>query len=143
MKKGLSGRLALDSSSLLELVYSTPLGLRLKEALYQEDVEAYTSELGVAEVRYVLCRKIGWIQSEARAEKLFSSGYIAVEDCASLIRDASAYKCSRALSLADCFTLALAKKTVGKAVFARKEQELANEMEKLPFDVSIVFLEDF
>jgi len=33
MRKGLVGSLALDTSSLLELLFSTPHGIKLKEAL--------------------------------------------------------------------------------------------------------------
>jgi len=46
------------------------------------------------------------------------------------------------ISLADCFILALAKKLGCKALFARREVELKEEIEKQGFDIEIVFVEE-
>lgn len=143
MRKGLSGRLALDTSVLIELTFSTPQGLKLREALKDGSAEAYTAELNVAELRYVLCRRLGLVESGQRVDNLLASGYITVEDTSELILDASKYKCERAISLADCFCLALAHKSFHSAVFARRERDLVVEMRKNPFDVEILFLEDY
>ena len=142
MRKGLSGRLALDTSALIELILSTPIGLSLKEALKDGEVEVCTSELSIAELRYVLCRRLGLEESNARLDSLMASGYITVEDMAPLIPAASKYKCERAISLADCFCLALAHKSSCKATFAKREKELVMEMQKKPFDVEVFFLEE-
>jgi hypothetical protein len=66
-------------------------------------------------------------------DKLLASRYISVEDTHPLINEASKYKCERTISLADCFCLA----------FARKEKDLVKEMQRKPFDVEILFLEDY
>jgi len=143
MKRGLSGRLALDTSTLIELMFSTPSGIVLKEALKEGLVEACTTELSIAELRYVLCRRLGLAESNERIEKLLVSGYITVEDISTLIIDASRYKCERTISLADCFCLVLAHKSFCSCLFARKEKELAKEMQKKPFDIEVLFLEDY
>jgi len=143
MKKDLSGRLALDTSALIDLVFSTTTGLKLKRALKDGSVEAYTTEIHIAELRYILCRKIGLMGSNEKVDKLLASGYITVEDILPLILDASKYKCERAISLADCFCLALAHKYFYSAVFARREKDLVTEMQKKLFDVGILFLEDY
>jgi len=143
MKRDLSGRLALDASALIELVFSTPAGLKLREALKNEAIEAYTTEIGIAELRYVLCRRLGPVESRERVDKLLASGYIAIEDTATLIDDASKYKCERALSLADCFTLALAYKDYCSALFARREDELIQEIKRSPLETDVLFLEDY
>lgn len=143
MKKGLSGRLALDTSALIDLTFLTPAGFKLKEALKGGLVEAYTTELSIAELRYILCRRLGLIESNERADKLLASGYISVEDTHLLINDASRYKCERAISLADCFCLALARKSFCRALFAKEEKDLVREMQRKPFDVEILFLEDY
>ena len=52
-------------------------------------------------------------------------------------------KCERALSLADCFCLALARKLECNAIFAKREAELVKETRKKPFDTEVLFLEDF
>lgn len=143
MRRGLSGRLALDASTLIELIFSTLAGLKLKEAMRDGLIEAHTTELSIAELRYVLCRKLGLKESDGRVSKLLASGYIIVEDTPPLIMGASKYKCERAISLADCFCLALAHELFCGALFARRENDLVREMQKKPFDVEILFLEDF
>ena len=42
--------------------------------------------------------------------------------------------------MADCFTLALARKYVGRALFAKAEDELLREIERGAFDVDIIFV---
>jgi predicted nucleic acid-binding protein len=141
-KLDLKGKLAVDTSALIELLHSEPPGLKLKKALENDSAEAWTTELAIAELKYVLCRKTGWPQATERVEKLLASGYIKLEDTLPLIDTASKIKCQRAISLPDCFTIALAHQIAGNALFARKEQDLADEMQKEPFEVNILFLED-
>lgn len=143
MKGDLRGRLALDTSAMIELLHSTKAGLKLKEAIKSLSIDPLTTELHVAELRYILCRRLGLESSKERVDKLLASGYVTVEETSPLILDASTYKCKRAISLADCFCLALAKKSFGGAVFARRESDLATEMTKEQFDVEIFFLEDY
>jgi len=142
MKRDLSGRLALDASALIELVLSTSPGRKLREALKSGLVEAYTTELSIAELRYVLRRRLGINESSERVDKLLTSRYLAIEETSSLLVDASAYKCERAISLADCFSLALAHKLFCAALFARREKDLMSEMQRKPFDTEIIFLEE-
>ena len=138
----LKGKLAIDTSALIELLYCDSLGQRLKKALETDVIEAYITELAITELRYILCRKLGWPQSSEKVNKLLASGYFTVEDTSRLIDEAAKIKCKRAISLPDCFTLALAHKITCSALFARKEQELADEMKKKPFDVSLLFMEE-
>jgi hypothetical protein len=56
---------------------------------------------------------------------------------------AGAYKCERAISLADCYVLGLAKLEQADALFARRERELEKEIEKKSLDVQVHFLEDY
>ena len=142
MKPDLKGKLAVDTSALIELIYCDEPGQKLKKALESDLFEAWTTEVAVAELRYVLCRKLGWHQSTERVNKLLASGYIKVEDTLKLINQASKTKCTRAISLPDCFTLALAHQIAGNALFAKKEQDLTDEMQKEPFEVNILFLEE-
>lgn len=143
MKKGLVGSLAFDAGVVLELLYSTPHGSKLKEAIKNESVYGNISELCVAEVGYVLCRKLGGEEARVRIRNLLDSGYFLVHEDSELIEHATEYKCKRRLSLADCFTLALAKKIDAPALFAKREAELVKEISREPFDVEILFLEDF
>ena len=140
--KDLKGKLAIDTSALIELIYCDSLGQKLKKALETDMVEAYTTELAITELRYVLCRKLGLRQSKERVDKLLASGYFKVEDTSQLINEAAKIKCWRAISLPDCFILALAHKIGGNALFARQEKELADEIGKKPFAITLLFLEE-
>lgn len=142
MKTDLKGKLAIDTSALIELVYGHAPGLKLKEALKSNLVDAWTTELAIAELRYILCRKLGWRESSEKVNKLLASGYIKVEDTLKLTNEASKIKCRRAISLPDCFTLALANEIAGNALFARREQDLTSEMQRKTFEANILFLED-
>jgi len=141
-KLDLKGKLAIDTSALIELVFCDTIGQKLKEALKSDLVEAWTTELAIAELRYILCRKLGWRESSEKVNKLLASGYVKVEDTLKLINEAAQIKCRRAISLPDCFILALAQEITGNALFARKEQDLTTEMQRKPFEVPLLFLED-
>jgi predicted nucleic acid-binding protein len=120
-----------------------PLGVLFKDFLKSGVVEAFVSEVAVAELRYVICRKHGWAVSSKRVDDLLKSGYFRVEASSFLIEDVARLKCERALSLADCFCLALARRFAFGALFARREDDLVKEMWKKPLDVEVLFLEDY
>jgi predicted nucleic acid-binding protein len=141
-KQDLKGKLAVDASALIELIYCEALGQKLKQALENDLIEAWTTELALTELRYILCRKLGWPESSKRVNKLLASGYFKVEDTLKIMNEAAKLKCCRAVSLPDCFTIALAQKISGNALFARKEQDLTTEMQRKPFDIDVFFLED-
>ena len=138
----MKGKLAVDASALIELVYCEAQGQKLKQALENDLVEAWTTELALTELRYILCRKLGWSESSKRANKLLASGYFKVEDTLKLMNEAAKLKCCRAISLPDCFTIALAQEISGTALFARKEQDLTTEMQRKPFDIDVLFLDN-
>jgi hypothetical protein len=138
----LEGSLVFDASSLIELVFSTARGSKLMKLMIDEEIEVHATEVAIAELGYVLCRRVGKEEARNRIDKLLSSGYVAVESISPLIESASEYKCDRAISLPDCFSMSLAKRLSLPVLFAIREKELAKEIEKHPFDVEILFLED-
>ncbi|MDG7027655.1 MAG: PIN domain-containing protein [Nitrososphaerota archaeon] len=142
MKRELAGNMALDAGTLLETLFSTPHGIKVKKALKSQSLSARVSNVTITEARYVLCRKLGESETNARMTNLLGSGYVAVHPDSELVEAAAEYKCKRSLSLADCFSLALAKRAGVPVLFARKERELVKEMSREPFDVEVLFLEE-
>lgn len=140
-KQELKGKLALDASALIELVFCEAPG-QTQTSIRNDLIEAWTTELALTELRYILCRKLGWTESDKRVNKLLASGYFKVENTMKLMNEAAKLKCCRAVSLPDCFTIALAQEINGKALFARKEQDLTTEIQRNPFDINILFLDD-
>jgi len=131
-----------DASPVLDLVYSTNKGVKIKEALKNERLSATISEVNLVETLYILCRRLGLRETYSRMDALLESGYISVHPTSKLIRTSTEYKCERKLSLADCFAIALGKEMKSPVLFSTKESELVREMSERPFDVEIVFLED-
>jgi predicted nucleic acid-binding protein len=140
-RQDLKGKLAVDTSALIELIYCETPGQKLKHALEKDAVETWITELALTELRYILCKKLGWEESNKRVNLLLESGYFKVESTQSLVNEAAKLKCCRAISLPDCFTIALAKRVDGAALFARTEQDLTLELKREPFEVKILFLE--
>ena len=142
MKRELAGSLVFDASAVLDLLYSTRGGVKIREALKNEKVSASITEVNLVEVMYVLCRRLGSKEAEKRVEALLESRYLDVHPASGLLRASAEYKCARKISLADCFAIALAKEVGVPVLFSAKENDLIVEMSKEPFDVDILFLED-
>ena len=143
MRGELRGSMVFDAGVLIELLLSTPSGVVVREELIKGDLFGYVTELALVETRYVLCRKLGWEKASTKVEKLALSGFIQVEDITSLCERAADYKCRMAISLPDCFTLALADLLSIPALFARRERELVRELERASMKVEVLFVEDF
>lgn len=73
---------------------------------------------------------------------MLSSGYLKVSPLSDIAEEVGSIKCMRAISFVDCFTLALGRISGSKVLFAKHEKDLDREVKKLPFDVTILFLED-
>jgi len=143
MRRELAGSIAFDTSALLELIFSTPSGLKLKEALLAERVLGHASEYSIFELEYVLCRRLGWSEALRRVEALTASGYVVLHETARLMHTAALLKCRLGIAAGDCFTLAVAKRIEGPALFARREEELVKAIERGGIGVKVLFLEDF
>ena len=138
----LSGDLALDTGIIVEMLLSSDIGGMVTQALIAESAEAHSSEVNLTEAEYVLCRKLGWETAESKVDNLRRSNYVLIADTEQVSQIAARIKCERALALGDCYTLATAKATSSKALFAFREEELQREMKRRPFDVQLIFLED-
>jgi len=125
------------------MVFSSEMGREIVKLLINDIILAYTTEIALTELEYILCRRIGIREARDRVNKLLKSGYVNVIETSKLRELAAEYKCRRAISLADSFLLALSKYLKIPALFARREKELIKEIEREPFDVIILFLEDY
>lgn len=132
-----------DTSSLVELALGSRSGMALSKKLGDSSINGHVTEIGICELSYVLCRREGFERSHKRVQDLLDSGYVQTASITDLIDLAAELKCERAISLADCFALALAKKLGLPLLFASRELEIEREMAKKKFDVELIFLEDF
>jgi len=140
----LKGNIAFDSSALLEYLMGTKAGEIVKEYFetLRPEETANCSIITVSEIFYILCRLRGAAFAENKIKDMLESRVLEVWNSPELAVETGRVKCERAISLADCSCIATGKLANAKVVFARKEEELAREMERKPFDVEIVFLEE-
>ncbi len=101
----------------------------------------HTTYLALSEAEYILCRQSGEETARQKLDSLIQSRIIEVVEDSFLLHDAARVKCGRAIALADCYTIALAQKLRGTALFARPEEDLERESRRRPFPVPVAFLQ--
>lgn len=139
----LEGDFSLDGGVLVELLSGTKMGGLVLEGLIDHTVSGYTSYFALTEAEYILCRRLGAGEAASKVDHFLRSNFVPIIETVTLHRRAAACKCERAISLADCYTLALAESTDTKALLAFREKELLREMKRKRFPVDILFLEEF
>ncbi len=101
----------------------------------------HTTYLALSEAEYILCRGLGEEASRQKLDSLIQSRTIEVVEDSFLLHDAARLKCDRAIALGDCYTIALAQRLEGTALFARPEEDLDRESKRKHFAVAIAFLQ--
>jgi hypothetical protein len=133
--------IACDAGVLIELVQEG-MNLPLFQEINEGRVNPKVTILALTELQYILCRKIGTQKSEEKVSALIDSNYFEISFLNDLRSISSTLKCQRAISLPDCFTIALAITRSIPALFATREKELDREIKKKPFQVQILFLDE-
>ncbi len=142
-RHGLPEALSIDSGVVLAYLLGEELGEFVRsEILLHDGRKVYCNRFAVSELFYMLCRRRGQTFAREATEALLESGRLEFVSSDELDIRAGAYKCKRAISLADCYVLAVAKLSDAAATFAEREDDLKREMARAPFDVEMVFLED-
>jgi len=126
---------------LIELLSSTGLSKPLRDAIEGDIVNPYTTFQSLTEAEYILCREIGWEKARQKVEGLTESRAIEIIEATELVHETARIKCARAIALTDCYTIALAEKLNGTAVFVRLEDDLSREMKRKSFSAKLAFLE--
>jgi len=139
----LPSRLALDSSVFIAYFLGEKTGQLVKDKILADEGRSSScSHLALAETFYVLCRERSREYAQQALELLEKTNYVTVHESTSLDYLAAGHKCQRSISLADCYAIGLAETIRGSAVFVRREKDLRLEMDRKPFPVGLVFLEE-
>ena len=131
-------RVVVDTGAWIEFFTGSRSGEKLMNLI--KGVDVYVPALVVAEIFYVLCRKVG----EERAleiVKAFIGSNVKVVSGVDLFIEAGRVKCKVPIALADCSVLALASMVNGRAVFWRREKEIKEAEEKGRIRVKVEYLE--
>jgi len=142
MSLDLEGNMVIDTGSLIELVNGSKSGAYLRDALENGSVKAWTGELNIGEIRYLICRRRGWTQSLRIAQDIIDSQFFEIFPSGEFIENAAYMKCSRSLSIVDCVTLSAGETMQLPVLFSTHEVELDKEIKKKSFKTKIIFLED-
>jgi len=137
-------RLSIDSGIVLAYFLGERLGEFVKSEIFTpKNKTILCNRLCLSELFYVLCRRKGKAFARESTNMFLRAQYASVIASDELDITAGAYKCERAISLADCYVLGLAKLEGAAALFARRERDLEKEIEENPLDVQVQFLEDY
>jgi len=141
MKRDLSAYpgVVVDTGVWIEYFSETKLGQKFKEKIVEDRISIYISETAVSEIFYVLCRQNGYQEAEKNINRVLDGAEVI--EGRGIQMFAGKYKCERAISLSDCFTIAVSKSMGFPALF-KEEEEISKEIKKKAFDVEIFFLED-
>ncbi len=126
---------------MIEMLSSTDLSKPLRDAIEGDVVNPYTTFQSLTEAEYILCREIGWEKAKEKVEAFTESRAVELVEASELVHETARLKCARAIALTDCYTIALAEKLDGTAVFARLEDDLSREMKRKSFSTKLAFLE--
>lgn len=134
--------MAIDSSCLIAIQANEPLKKEFQQLL-KTKWKGYCTEMALLETFYILCRKTNWEKSRSKVEALIESNVLQIRSIKSLLKKAAQIKCQSPVAIADCLNIALAESIQGKAIFYHKEIELEKALEKGPFNVEVIFFDEF
>jgi len=141
MKKDLSDYpgVVVDTGVWIEYFIETTLGQKFKEKIVESRISIYISETVVSEIFYVLCRQKGYQEAKKKIDMVLDGAEVIEGREIQMI--AGKFKCERAISLSDCFTIAVSK-SMGYPALFKEEEEIRKELQKKAFDVELFLLED-
>jgi predicted nucleic acid-binding protein len=140
----LPARLSIDSGVILAYFLGEKLGELVKSQIIGiENRTIFCNRICLSELYYILCRQRGEAFARETTSKFLKAQYASIVASDELDMAAGALKCERAISLADCYVLGLAKLEDSAALFGRREKELEREIKKKTFEVTVHFLEDY
>lgn len=90
----------------------------------------------------MLCRLKSPEYALEKINLILRSGVMEVNNTLEMALGAGRLKCERAISIGDCSSIATAMVSGSQVVFAQREKEIVDEMNKKPFNINILFLVD-
>lgn len=130
----------IDTGVFIELLEGTHLGLKFKEHILNDPYisQFLLSPFVETELKYLLCRNFGFKKAKKIVESFLKDFFILSE--LELRNQASKLKCKYPISIADCYSLSIAKLN-SIPVYYKKEQEITEKIELLT-DFQIKFIDN-
>ena len=143
MSLDLEGNMVIDTGSLIELVNESKSGAYLRDALENGSVKAWTGELNIGEIRYLICRRRGWTQSLRIAQDIIDSQFFEDLSFGRIYRERRLHEMFDILSIVDCVTLSAGETMQLPVLFSTHEVELDKEIKKKSFKTNNNFSKIF
>lgn len=130
MTEIVEGMTVLDAGVLLALALGESIATGLSEKIIEHHGSFACTEMGLCELSYILCRRLNWDTAWGKTQSLIESSAVTIIPVHLLWSEAAKIKCRSSIALPDCFTIAAARVTNGRAMFAQREKELVNAVKK-------------
>jgi hypothetical protein len=138
---GKKNAIVIDTSSLIEILENTKMGKIFFEIIFEKShIKKYLlSPLVETELKYVFCRKYDFNEANNKINEFLKNFIIWKEEL--LRNEAAKLKCKYSISLANCYSIALAKME-DIPVYIKKEKEIEKIIKKLSIEVKINYIDD-
>lgn len=133
--------IVIDTGVFIEYFEKTEAGIKFKKKLLMDPdiIHYHLSPLVETELKYLFCRKWGKQKGFLLVEELLMNYSIHSES--DLRDEASRLKCNYSISLADCYSLAIATLNTFPIYF-KKEAEILENLKSLSKEAELLFIED-
>jgi uncharacterized protein len=130
-----------DTSILIEFMEGSELGKRFEEQILNSPslVNLKIPFVVEMELKYILGRRFGYNDAIEKVEKALQSFQVISEE--RLRNNAVKYKCKYSISIADCYSMALAE-IEQIPLYMKKEREVELVKKNPDLDIQIRFLEE-
>ncbi|MFQ5832461.1 MAG: PIN domain-containing protein [Candidatus Thorarchaeota archaeon] len=131
----------LDAGVLIALALDESSATGLSQKIISHPGLFACTEIGLCELSYILCRRLSWGKTWKKTQSLIESSAVTIIPTHILWTEAARIKCNSSIALPDCFTIAAARLTKGRAMFARREKELVDAVKRKQITDAIEYLE--
>jgi predicted nucleic acid-binding protein len=135
-----TGIRVLDGGVLIAIALGEQSASSISDEINELRHEYTCTEIALCELLYILCRSIGWKESQKKVQYLIESSAVKILPSKLIWNEAARIKCDVAIALPDCFTIAAARVISGQAIFVRKEKEIHKAIKQGKIDDTLLFL---
>ncbi len=134
--------IVVETGAIIEFLEDSELGRAFSASILENSrfLRYYISPLTDTELKYIFCRRNGYLEAKKIVSNLLKNFIICSEDL--LREEAIRLKCKFPISLADCYSIAVGI-ILEIPVCMKKEEEINRISSELISLVEIIFIDDY